>query len=186
MPPLLLFLVLLIGAGRIAFLPADLFFRLDPLAALANMIAARRIVPALLIGAAVMLVATLVLGRVWCGWLCPLGTVLDWTPARRSKRFEPDPAPRLRRVKYFLLALIGVAALLGNLTFLILDPITLIYRTTATAAWPGLVALISGAGDTALQGAFAPRAGGLVRERRPRHPSADGAAGLRSGHSAWR
>ena len=140
-----LFLVTLIGAGKIAFLPADLFFRLDPLAGLANMIAARQIVPSMLAGAAVMLVATLILGRVWCGWLCPLGTVLDWTPARRNKRFEPDPAPRLRGVKYFLLALIGIAALPGNLTFLILDPITLIYRTTATAAWPGLIALISGA-----------------------------------------
>lgn len=139
------FCVLLIGAGKLAFLPADLFFRLDPLAALANMLAARQIVPALAGGAAITLAATLILGRVWCGWLCPLGAVLDWVPARRSKRFEPDPAPRLRQVKYFLLALIGVAALLGNLTFLILDPITLIYRTGTTAAWPGLVALISGA-----------------------------------------
>jgi MauM/NapG family ferredoxin protein len=139
-----LFIALLIGAGKIAFLPADLFFRLDPLAGLATMVAARRIAPALLIGSVIALVATLILGRVWCGWLCPLGTVLDWTPARRSKRFEPDPAPWLRRVKYFLLALIGVAALLGNLTFLILDPITLLYRTMASAIWPALIALISG------------------------------------------
>ena len=135
---------LLIGAGRIGWLPADLFFRLDPLAGIAGMIAARQIVPALLIGAAVTLVATLLLGRVWCGWLCPLGTVLDVTPARRKKRYEPDPTPRLRSVKYVLLALILVAALLGNLTFLILDPITLLYRTATTALWPALVALISG------------------------------------------
>ena len=141
----LLFLTLLIGAGRLSRLPADLFYRLDPLVGIAGMIAARQIVPALLIGAAVMLVVTLLLGRVWCGWLCPLGTVLDVTPARRRKRYEADPIPRLRSVKYILLALILVAALLGNLTFLILDPITLIYRTAATALWPALVALISGA-----------------------------------------
>ena len=84
----MLFAALLIGAGRFGWLPADLFFRLDPLAGIAGMIAARQIVPALLIGAAVMLVATLLLGRVWCGWLCPLGTVLDVTPARHSKRYE--------------------------------------------------------------------------------------------------
>jgi len=139
----LLFIGLLILAGRIKFPPADLFFRLDPLVGLASMIAARHIVPALLIGSGVTLVATLILGRAWCGWLCPLGAILDWTPARHARRFEPDPAPRLRQVKYFLLALIGGAALLGNLTFLILDPITLLYRTAVTAAWPGLIALIS-------------------------------------------
>ena len=139
-----LFAALLIGAGRLVWLPADLFFRLDPLTGIAGMIAARQIVPALLIGAALMLVVTLLLGRVWCGWLCPLGTVLDVTPARRKKRYEADPTPRLRSVKYVLLALILVAALLGNLTFLILDPITLLYRTATTALWPTLVALISG------------------------------------------
>ncbi len=178
-----LFLVLLIGAGKIAFLPADLFFRLDPLAGLATMIAARRIAPVLLIGSVIALVATLILGRVWCGWLCPLGTVLDWTPARRSKRFEPDPAPWLRRVKYFLLALIGVAALLGNLTFLILDPITLIYRTMASAVWPALIALISGVETILYKVPFFQGAGGLVRRHRPRRPRADDAAGLRPGHS---
>jgi polyferredoxin len=142
---LVLFIALLIGAGRIAWLPADLFFRLDPLAGITGMIAARQIVPALLIGAAAMLVVTLLLGRVWCGWICPLGTVLDVTPAQRNKRYESDPTPRLRSVKYVLLTLILGAALLGNLTFLILDPITLLYRTAATALWPALVALISGA-----------------------------------------
>jgi MauM/NapG family ferredoxin protein len=140
-----LFVVLLITAGKIPFLPADLFFRLDPLAGLANMIAARRIVPALLIGGIIALVATLIVGRAWCGWLCPLGTALDWTPAHRSKRYEPDPWPWLRQVKHFLLAVVLILALLGNLTFLFLDPITLIYRTAATAAWPGLIALITGA-----------------------------------------
>ncbi len=139
-----LFVALLIGAGKIAFLPADLFFRLDPLAGLAGMIAARRVLPGLLIGAAGALVATLIVGRAWCGWLCPLGTVLDWARPRRGGRFRPDPAPRLRRVKHFLLALILLAALLGNLTFLVMDPLTLLYRTAAAAAWPGTVALING------------------------------------------
>ena len=73
----LLFLLLALGIGRTGWLPADLFFRLDPLVGLAHMLAARQIVSALLIGALIVLVATLVLGRVWCGWLCPLGAVLD-------------------------------------------------------------------------------------------------------------
>lgn len=141
----LLFLFLLAGAGRTQPLPADLFFRLDPLAGLANMIAARQVVATLLAGGLVALAAALVAGRVWCGWLCPLGTLLDWVPARRARPREQDLAPRWRQIKYFLLVAIILAALLGNLTFLVLDPITLIYRTAAVAAWPALNALITGA-----------------------------------------
>ncbi len=140
----ILFLVGLVGAGRIAFLPADLFFRLDPLAGLAGMLAARRVIPTLLVGGLIALALAVAAGRVWCGWLCPLGTVLDWTPAHKPKAKEADLHPRWRQIKYFLLGLILVAALLGNLSPIVLDPITLLYRTIATAIWPALVALISG------------------------------------------
>jgi MauM/NapG family ferredoxin protein len=139
----LLFLLLLIRAGQTGWLATDLFFRLDPLVGLANMIAARQIVPSLLIGALIALVAAVVLGRAWCGWICPLGTVLDWMPARRARLHEADPLLGLRKVKYFILLLIAVLALLGNLTFLILDPITLLYRTITTAFWPALNALVT-------------------------------------------
>jgi polyferredoxin len=136
-----LFIGLLIWAGRTAIRVSDLFYRLDPLAGIAGAVAARQVVPAMLIGAAIALLAALLLGRAWCGWICPLGTLLDWIPARRTKRYEPDPAPRWRSVKYFVLAVIGVAALLGNLTFLVLDPITLTYRAATVAAWPAANAL---------------------------------------------
>jgi MauM/NapG family ferredoxin protein len=140
----LLFCILLIGAGR-ALLPADLFFRADPLTGLAGILAARRITAALLISVIFGMGLALLLGRAWCGWLCPMGTLLDLTPARKTKRFEPDPLPRMRGIKYVLLIFILVAALLGSLTLLILDPITLIYRVFATAVWPALVWLIGAA-----------------------------------------
>ncbi len=138
---LLLFVMLALAAGR-GMLPADLFFRLDPLAGLAGMLAARQLVPALLAGALIVLVGTLLLGRAWCGWLCPLGTLLDWTPARQSRPKDVEPAPAWRSVKYFLLALILVSALFGSLTFLVLDPLTLLYRTFAAVLWPAFNALL--------------------------------------------
>ena len=147
----ILFIAILVSAGRFSFLPADLFFRLDPLLGLVGMLAARRFVLTMFIGGLIVLVLTLILGRVWCGWLCPLGTVLDWVPSHKPKPKEGDLNPRWRMVKYFLLGLIVLAALLGNLSLIFLDPITLIYRTTATAIWPGLVAIVSGA-EQALAG----------------------------------
>ncbi len=138
------FVVGLVAAGRVAWLPADLFFRLDPLAGLAGMLAARRLIPAMLVGGLSTLVLTVVAGRVWCGWLCPLGTALDWTPAHKPTPKEADLDWHWRQAKYFLLGLILLAAMLGNLSLIFLDPITLIYRTTAIAGWPALIALISG------------------------------------------
>jgi MauM/NapG family ferredoxin protein len=139
---LLLFLALAVAAGRWHALSADLALRLDPLVGLAAMMAAQRVVPALLAGTVLTILATLVAGRFWCGWLCPLGTVLDWTPARRARRGEGDLPPGFRRLKYLLLVAALVAALLGNLSLLVLDPLTLVYRTLAAAAWPAANALL--------------------------------------------
>ena len=75
---LLIFLALFVaarGSGWPASL-LNLFIRLDPLLILANLLASRTF----LAGSAIVLLTillTLVFGRAWCGWLCPLGTVLD-------------------------------------------------------------------------------------------------------------
>ena len=138
------FMVVLVAAGRLSFLPADLIIRLDPLLGLTGMLAARRFMPGMLIGGLITLVLTILLGRVWCGWLCPLGTVLDWVPAHKPAPKEKDLNPRWRQVKYFLLGLILLAAALGNLSLIFLDPITLLYRTVTTAVWPALVGLVTG------------------------------------------
>ena len=135
----LVFVALLLKAGGQA---AGAFFYLDPLTGLATTLAARRIVPLTLL-ALLTVAATLALGRVWCGWLCPLGSVLDWTPARRADLKQLDPGLRWRQAKYFLLAAIAAGALLGNLTLLLLDPLTILYRTLTTAVWPALISLIT-------------------------------------------
>ncbi len=86
---------------------------------------------------------TLVLGRVWCGWLCPLGTVLDAITPRR-RRAARDSLERWRAGKYLTLAAVLVAALFGSLTLLILDPITLVFRALAAALWPAADWLVTG------------------------------------------
>jgi hypothetical protein len=66
-------------------------------------------------------------------------------PSHKPGSKEVDLHPRWRQVKYFLLGLIILAAVLGNLSLIFLDPITLIYRTMTNAIWPALVAIISSA-----------------------------------------
>jgi MauM/NapG family ferredoxin protein len=119
---------------RAVFPLADLFFRLNPLAALAAMVAGRAWIPRLAL-ALVTLALTLLFGRAWCGWLCPLGTLLEWVrfPARAQ-----EPRPCWRKVKYFLLIVILAMSLFGSLTLLVFDPLTLFTRTMTTGILPAL------------------------------------------------
>ena len=147
---LALFFYLLFEAyqGRVAHPWTDLFFRLNPLAALSAMLAARAWIPRL--GLALITVAlTLVLGRVWCGWICPLGTVLEWVRFRRAGERAQALSNRWRTVKYVILAVILAAALFGNLTLMLVDPIAIITRTMGTAVLPALNYAVTSA-ETAL------------------------------------
>ena len=55
----------------------NIFFRLDPLAGAAAMIAARQFI-SLFWPALAVVGLTMVFGRFFCGWVCPLGTLLDY------------------------------------------------------------------------------------------------------------
>jgi polyferredoxin len=121
--------------------PLDLYFRLDPLAALGVMIAARTLIVTMLIAVAAIALG-FVFGRAWCGWLCPLGAILDWVTPRAVRRIEMHPS--WRGAKYVLLLVLFFAALLGNLTFMIFDPITLLNRTFSSAFMPALNVLVVG------------------------------------------
>jgi len=120
---------------RAAFPLGDIFFRLNPLSALAAMLSAHAWLPRL--GPAVITVVfTLALGRVWCSWVCPFGSLLEWLPFR-NRRQRPAAIPAaIRKVKYFLLVMILAAALLGNLTLLALDPLALLTRSLTTVILP--------------------------------------------------
>jgi polyferredoxin len=58
-------------------------------------------------------ILTLVLGRVFCGWVCPLGTVLYWTRFKGAIERAGRLSNRWLTAKYILLFLILAAALLG-------------------------------------------------------------------------
>jgi len=138
---LLLFIGLFVSTTFMNPMPgvSDLFYRLDPLVALTAMLAGRVFIPGLAL-AAITLLLTVAFGRVWCGWICPMGTTLDLlSPSRRARRGLPEPpGERWRAIKYMLLAFLLTAAVFGNQSLLFLDPITLMTRTLANAVWPAL------------------------------------------------
>jgi ferredoxin-type protein NapH len=58
-------------------------------------------------------ILTLILGRVWCGWVCPVNTVLDWVHFDGAIERGARLSDRWRTVKYVLLFLILAAEPLG-------------------------------------------------------------------------
>lgn len=104
----------------------------SPLFALSNMLSTRALSQGLIF-AAVSLMLVLLFGRVWCGWLCPLGTVLDAFPKFRIKIKLPA---RFKQVKtaFWISTLLLSAA--GIQSLLILDPVTIFIRTFSVVVWP--------------------------------------------------
>jgi ferredoxin-type protein NapF len=111
--------------------PVDLFLRVDPLAAISAMIAQRRFALDLALWALPLLALTLVMGRVFCGWLCPLGTTIDGSDALFFRRRPRSPAAheRLRAWKFYVLIAVAVAALVGAQLAFWVDPIPLLVRS---------------------------------------------------------
>jgi len=113
------------------------FFLIDPLILVATFLAAHAVPLAMLL-ALVTVAVTIVLGRVFCGWICPLGTIhaitgrlLDRWQSKRRDHWSP-----WQRGKYYLLIALLVMAALGVHWVCVLDPLVLLYRTSTTALLP--------------------------------------------------
>lgn len=88
--------------------------------------------------AVIVVVLTLVLGRFFCGWICPLGTCVDAADkvlARRRSHYLPR-----RSWKYYLLAGVAAAALFGAQLGWWLDPLPLLERTLVIVFYPLVLA----------------------------------------------
>jgi polyferredoxin len=146
----LLFLACLI-ALRQREIPAELsnlFMRLDPLAMLAAMLSSRALIESAWL-ALFVIALTLVFGRAWCGWLCPLGTLFDVFPKRNIRKGQPGIPERWRVIKHILLIALLGSAICGSLWLLWLDPIALLTRAMAEGIWPAMDHAITAVEDAA-------------------------------------
>ncbi len=134
---LLLFLVLFVqteyrGSDEIS-LAVNSFFRADPLV-LATYLLAAKTVTWLLLPAVLVLIFTMLLGRFFCGWLCPLGTILDLVTARINKT---APLRLLKgNLKYWLLFPLLFSALFNANLAGLFDPIAILVRALTFFFYP--------------------------------------------------
>ena len=89
----------------------------------------------------IVLIPTLFLGRFFCNWMCPYGSLhqfVGWLfrrPGPKEARDANRYAPR-QGVKYLILVAMLVAAIFGSLQIGLLDPICLLYRSFTGAVLP--------------------------------------------------
>src|SRR4030042_6037130 len=127
------------------WLPADIYLRLDPLLGINAIFAAREIISRAF-WSLITIGATLVIGRFFCAYVCPMGVSIDFLDLlffRKKKRPGMKWDINLRRVKYYLLVIFIVAALIGLSVAFLMDPMSLLTRFYTFFIYPLVITLIN-------------------------------------------
>ncbi len=123
--------------------PVDWLLQLDPLVALGTALTTGTLYAGL-IWAAVTVVLTVLLGRFFCGWVCPLGTIqqfFGWLGRRGrplQQRIKANRYHRWQLLKYYLLVVLLAMSIVRPriLATGLVDPIPLVYRSVTLVALP--------------------------------------------------
>lgn len=121
--------------------PVSFFFQIDPLIALSNGLGSHALYRGLLWSLA-LLIPTIFLGRFFCGWICPLGSIHHFFSSLRSERkrgqrlVESNRYKRWQTTKYYLLIVCLVAALCGTGIVGWLDPFSFLVRSLGLSVLP--------------------------------------------------
>ena len=121
--------------------PINWFLSVDPLTALGTALATGTLY-APLAWALTAVVLTAFVGRFFCGFACPLGTlnqVTGWLSRRahtRRERREANVHSPRQTIKYALLAFFLAGAALGSVQSGLLDPLPLLHRSLNLALLP--------------------------------------------------
>ena len=130
--------------------PVRLFFEWDPLVAVTNALATHALYRGLL-WSLVILAPTLFLGRFFCGWICPMGTLQHFvgnmpSEANRGKqRIESHRYKRWQTIKYVVLLGGLVAAAFGSMVIGWLDPFSLLVRSIGLSLLPAFNLIVRAA-----------------------------------------
>ncbi len=136
----LLFLFLFIktdytGSDTIEY-AVNILFRIDPLLAFCTMLAGRTII-ALLAPALVIVILSFIFGRFFCGWLCPMGGLLDFW--RTIWRIKIDKRKTIfPRFPLVLLLLLVICAAFGLPLVGYVDPFSILVRGLVQAVYPAI------------------------------------------------
>lgn len=125
---------------RLEGYPVSRILEFNPLVMIANILSTGYVYRYLGWGL-LIIVVTLLFGRVFCNWICPYGTLhqfVGWLFNTRNgkERIESNEYRDFYFIKYVILTVFLIMASMGALQIGLLDPICLMYRTFATVVAP--------------------------------------------------
>ncbi|HEX3020569.1 MAG TPA: 4Fe-4S binding protein [Chitinispirillaceae bacterium] len=135
------FLLLLTRENLVQKLHVEWFLQLNPLVTVLTSLASRSFIFHLSVFGLIVAVLTIILGRFFCGYICPLGALIDFSDhffIRKSRNNSRRPPIYLHRLKYVLLYIVLVCAIFGVLFPLFMDPISLLTRIMTLCIAPAL------------------------------------------------
>ena len=121
--------------------PVRLFFELDPLVAISNALASRALYRGLL-WSLLVIIPTLFLGRFFCGWVCPMGSLNHFFGSLKSEKkrgkqlIESNRYKHWQTTKYYILIGGLLAAFLGTGVVGWLDPFSFLTRSFSLSIFP--------------------------------------------------
>jgi len=125
------------------FSPA-LFFKFNPLVTIITSLSERIILSGVIFSLC-MLMLTIILGRFFCGWVCPLGTVIDIVGVfGKSKILTDAQNTKIRRAKFFILGVIFVFSFFSFQIAWIFDPLVIMARFISLNLIPSVTFIIDG------------------------------------------
>ena len=138
----------LIGARA----PVSIFLEMDPLVAVTTALSTFTLYDRVAL-ALIVIVGVILIGRFFCGWICPLGTInhffSSFKPERKGmKRIESNRFKKWMHAKYYILFVMLALALCTSLQAGLLDPIPFLVRSLATGIMPATDYAVRGTLDT--------------------------------------
>ncbi|MCU0655954.1 MAG: 4Fe-4S binding protein [Polyangiaceae bacterium] len=131
-------------------LPVEAFLLADPFVGAMTLLSTHTVYRGLLWSLG-MLALTLVFGRVFCGWICPFGTMHHFTAwlfpsrvGRGASRVEANKTHTYQRAKYYLLYAFLLAAVSGSAIGGLFDPICVAVRAIGLGVIPAAQYILGG------------------------------------------
>ena len=121
------------GANELGY-PVKIFLDADPLIFITTILSSREWYQTFYL-AILVIVATVFLGRVFCGWVCPLGTLNNMVGSIKKRRLKTSTA-NWYQFKYYVLIFLLVSSLFSLQLTGIADPISLLIRSFSLAVYP--------------------------------------------------
>jgi len=114
--------------------PVKIWLDFDPLIFMSTFLSSHSVTTGLFL-ALIVIGVTIFMGRIFCGWICPLGTLHTMIGSLRKK--PPVPVRHnWYRIKYYILLVIFASSLFTAQLAGIMDPISLLIRSLSLSIYP--------------------------------------------------